>query len=76
MAMTGAPESRLRSLIAAAASATLIGIAFAASDNQELGGWVTLAGLIGLVYGLHRFGRSGPDRPLELSGDDDGAVQS
>jgi hypothetical protein len=72
MAVTGLPESRLRSLIAVGASVTLIGIALAASENQQIGGWLTLAGLIALVYGLHRYGRSGPDDPIELPGEGEG----
>jgi uncharacterized membrane protein len=68
--MSAAPESRLRSLIAIGASVMLIGIALAASDNQQIGGWLTLAGLISLVYGLHRYGRSGPDEPIEFFGSD------
>mgnify|MGYP003577800709 CR=1 FL=1 len=67
MAVTGAsPESRLRTILAAASTLTLIGIALAATGNPDLGAWLTLAGLIGLIYGLHRFGRTGPDHPIDL----------
>ena len=60
-------ESKSRSVLAAAAAATLVGIALCIGENQALGAWVTLAGLLGLIYGVHRFGRLGPEPPLELS---------
>jgi hypothetical protein len=52
----------VRSLLAAAATATLVGIAFSVAGDPALGAWVTLAGISLLIYGLHRFGRGGPDR--------------
>ena len=67
--MSGAPELRLRAMLAVAASLTLIGVALSATGNPELGAWLTLAGLIGLIYGLHRFGRTGADEPLEADQD-------
>ncbi len=66
--MSTSPEPFLRSLIAGAGTVTLIGIALAASEQQEIGGWLTLLGLVGLIYSLHRYGRSGPDAPLDFSG--------
>ena len=53
--------SRIRSLLAGAASATLLGIAFSVAGDSSVGTWLTLGGLVFLVYGLHRFCRSGPD---------------
>ena len=61
------PEPFLRSLLAAGASVAFIGIALAATDNQGLGSWLTLGGLAVMIFGLHRFGRTGPDAPLDLS---------
>jgi hypothetical protein len=58
---------RLRSLLSVAATLTLIGVALAATGSQELGSVATLAGLVGLIVGLHRFGRSGPDEPADLA---------
>ena len=56
-------------MLLAAIVATLVGIALSIGDNQELGVWITLAGLLGLIYGVHRFGRLGPEPPLELGAD-------
>ena len=69
--ISSTPEPFLRSLLAAGASVAFIGIALAATDNQGLGSWLTLAGLLVLIYGLHRFGRTGPDAPLDLSSEPD-----
>ena len=63
------PEARSRSVLAAATATTLVGIALCTGDNQELGAWITLAGLLGLIYAVHRFGRLGPEPPLELGTD-------
>jgi len=57
-------ESQSRSLLVGATIATLVGIALCAGDNQEFGSWVTLAGLFGLIFSVHRFGRLGPEPPL------------
>ena len=41
----------------------LIGIAMSALDMAAVGAWVVAASAVGLLYGIHRFGRLGPDRP-------------
>lgn len=69
--MSQTPESFLRTLLAVALSVTLIGIALCASDHEALGSWITIAGLVLMIYGLHRFGRTGPDDPLELTSEPD-----
>jgi len=61
-------ESRGRSLLVASTIATLVGIALCTGETQELGAWVTLAGLLGLIFSVHRFGRLGPEPPLDLQG--------
>ncbi len=48
-------------LIVGGGVVSLVGIVLAAAGNNTLGGAVTLAGWLGLVYGIHRFGRSGAD---------------
>jgi hypothetical protein len=67
--VSSVPEVRLRGALSVAATATLVGIALAATGNPDLGGVITLAGLVGLIVGLHRFGRSGPDDAVVLGGD-------
>ena len=54
---------RGRQLIAAGGTLTLVGIALSVWNNAGIGSWLTVASLLGIVYGLHRFGRSGPDDP-------------
>lgn len=62
-----APDTgRPRTLVAVGVTTVLVGIGLAATGDATLGAWITLPSLILLVYALHRFGRSGPDGPLEL----------
>ncbi len=39
----------------------LVGIAIAATGDPSTGGVITVGSLVLLIYGLHRFGRTGPD---------------
>lgn len=55
-----------RSLLAIGATTALVGIAIAATGDPTSGGVVTVASLVLLIYGLHRFGRTGPDEALFL----------
>jgi hypothetical protein len=55
------PEQNYRALLGGAAAATAAGIAFSAGGWATLGSVITVAGLLGMVAGLHRFGRLGPD---------------
>ena len=71
--MNPTSESFLRTLLAVGLSVTLIGIALSATENASLGSWLVIVGLIALVFGLHRFGRTGPDRPFDLSAEADAA---
>jgi hypothetical protein len=54
-------DSTVRSLLAFAATITVIGIAFSASGGEELGSYVSSGGVLIFIYALHRFGRTGPD---------------
>ncbi len=45
----------------------MLGIGISASGNQEVGAWVSVGSLLGLLYAMHRFGRSGPDAPLRFA---------
>jgi hypothetical protein len=55
------PERNYRALLGGAAALTTTGIALSAGGWAALGSVVTVAGLLGMVAGLHRFGRLGPD---------------
>jgi hypothetical protein len=56
----GTEEKRTRVLISVGAVLAVLGIAFAVNDD-DIGKWLTLAGVIALIVGLHRFGRLGSD---------------
>jgi len=59
-----------RRLLAAGATLTVFGIAMSTGDLASLAGVITLGGLLLIIVGLHRFGRTGPD-PARI-----GAAQS
>lgn len=50
-----------RTLLAVGATTVLVGIAIAATGDPPTGGVITVLSLVLLIYGLHRFGRTGPD---------------
>lgn len=50
-----------RRLLAAGATLTVFGIAMSTGDLASLASVVTLGGLLLIIVGLHRFGRTGPD---------------
>jgi hypothetical protein len=56
-------SARARRLLAGAATTALIGIALCAGGEQAIGSYVTVAALLALIWGVHRFGRTGPDGP-------------
>lgn len=55
-----------RSLLGLGSTTVLVGIAAAVTTDPLVGGLITLPSLVILIYGLHRFGRSGPDAPMDL----------
>jgi uncharacterized membrane protein len=59
-------EQNSRFLLAAGATLALVGIALGVTRAEAFGAWLSVAGIALLVLGLHRFGRSGPDQPLDL----------
>ncbi len=65
LALTLAPSvlSDAKKLIGAAATTALMGIALSLNGNggAGVGGWIAVVGLLALMYGLHRFGRQGPE---------------
>lgn len=59
-------ESQARSdrrLLAGGATLTVFGIATSTGELGSVAGLLTLSGLLCLIVGLHRFGRTGPDQP-------------
>lgn len=58
-------SQRERTLLAVGAGASLLGIALSVGQQSSLASGMTLLGLLGLIIGLHRFGRSGPDAPTD-----------
>jgi hypothetical protein len=48
-------------LVGLGATIALVGIALCTTSTPDLGAWTTLAGLVITIWGVHRFGRSGPD---------------
>jgi hypothetical protein len=50
-----------RKVLFVAALLIALGLAIAGSVSQVGGGIVVLAGWLGSIYGLHRFGRTGTD---------------
>jgi hypothetical protein len=59
-------EASTRTLLKVATTTAVVGIALAASGDEDLARWLTLIGLVAMVVGLHRFGRLGADPALDL----------
>jgi len=59
----GRSESSARTLVKVGAVSAVSGIALAVADDEGVARWLTLAGVVLLVMGLHRFGRLGSDAP-------------
>lgn len=52
-----------RRLLAAGATLAVFGIAMSTGELGSLAGVLTVGGLVTIIVGLHRFGRTGPDGP-------------
>lgn len=52
-----------RRLLAAGATLTVFGIAMSTGEPVSIASVLTLGGLLLVILGLHRFGRTGPDQP-------------
>lgn len=48
-------------LVAIAATVTILGLGIAGVGDLLLGGFATLAGLAGLMYAIHKYGRLGEE---------------
>jgi hypothetical protein len=59
-------QGSVRALIAVGVTTVLAGIGLAASGESAIGGLVAVPSLVLLIYALHRFGRSGPDDPIDF----------
>ena len=59
MSALAAREAKVRTLIKLGACASAGGIGLAVLGDDAIARWVTLAGMVLLILGLHRFGRLG-----------------
>jgi hypothetical protein len=57
-----------RTLLMVAGPFTAAGVALAAVGDAAIGRWLVVAGCLGLILGLHRYGRLGADPPVDVSG--------
>ena len=56
-----ASEASARSILKIGACTAAAGIALAVTGDNDVARWLTVIGLVLLVWGLHRFGRLGVD---------------
>ncbi len=71
MALTVSARSRwtgpsTSALIRGAALGAAAGVGLSITEYTELGKWLTVAGVLAMIVGLHRFGRSGADEPIRF----------
>jgi hypothetical protein len=69
MAVTVSARSRFSgpstpALIRGAGLCAALGIGLSITDYADYGKWITVAGVLLLIYSLHRYGRTGPDAPI------------
>jgi hypothetical protein len=69
MALTVSARSRFTgpstpNLIKGAAVCAALGIAGSLTEYADYGKWLAVIGVLLLIVGLHRFGRSGPDNAI------------
>ena len=63
--------ARPRKALVSGSALLLVGLAMVGVDSSDAGAVVTLLGLLLLIYGIHSFGRLGPDEPLLAARADD-----
>ncbi|MET0792312.1 MAG: hypothetical protein ABW061_12390 [Polyangiaceae bacterium] len=51
-------------LIRGAGLCAALGIGLSITDYADMGKWITVIGVLLLIWSLHRYGRSGPDAPI------------
>jgi hypothetical protein len=71
MALTVSARSRWTgpstpALIRAAALCAVAGIFLSITEYADTGKWLAAIGVVLLIVGLHRFGRTGPDEPIRF----------
>jgi len=69
MAVTVSARSRFSgpstpALIRGAGLCAALGISLSITDYADYGKWITVAGVLLLIFSLHRYGRAGPDAPI------------
>jgi hypothetical protein len=69
MAVTVSARSRFNgpstpALIRGAGLCAALGIGLSITEYADLGKWITVAGVVLLIWSLHRYGRTGPDAPI------------
>jgi hypothetical protein len=64
MAGMSAQEQNARRLMAIAATLGVVGIAFNLNGDGTLPKILAGAGIVALIWSIHRFGRLGPDAPI------------
>ena len=69
MALTVSARSRFAgastpTLIRGAGVCAALGISLSITDYGDYGKWITVLGVLFLIVGLHRFGRTGPDETI------------
>ncbi|HEY5375044.1 MAG TPA: hypothetical protein VIK01_15290 [Polyangiaceae bacterium] len=71
MALTVSARSRWSgpstpALIRGAALCAAAGIFLSLTEYADTGKWLAVVGVVLLIVGLHRFGRTGPDEPIHF----------
>ena len=71
MALTVSARSRWTgpstpALIRVAALCAAAGIFLSITEYADTGKWLAIIGVVLLIVGLHRFGRTGPDEPIRF----------
>lgn len=69
MAVTVSARSRFNgpstpALIRGAGLCAALGIGLSITEYADFGKWITVAGVVLLIWSLHRYGRTGPDAPI------------
>lgn len=67
-------EQNARRFLGIAATLGVLGVAFNLnSDDSTLPKVIAAAGVIALIWSIHRYGRLGPDEPMVFAAPDDAA---